>query len=80
MRFKLNGSIYEKNLVDMPPSLNVGDTLTLRYLNGHEDYFLSPHENPIYPDMILIVMFLMLSFAALYQAKKLTSNQKSLLK
>jgi len=52
LKFKLNGSNYDKKLDGQINvlTLHPGDTITLKYLAGHEDNFLFPNEDPLFWD------------------------------
>lgn len=71
IKFKMDGRIYNKRLSgNVTNSLNVGDSIQLKYLKGYEGHFLFPDENPVTWSIIAILLFPALGIACLYYAFK----------
>jgi uncharacterized BrkB/YihY/UPF0761 family membrane protein len=71
IKFKMDGRIFDKRLSgNVNSSVNVGDTIQLKYLKGYEGHFLFADENPMSWDILAIAIALFLGIACLYYAFK----------
>jgi hypothetical protein len=71
IKFRMDGKIYDKRLDgNINTSMNVGDSIQLKYLRGYEGHFLFADENPMSWDIAVIVMAFLIGIACLYYASK----------
>jgi hypothetical protein len=65
LKFKLNNNnIYT---INRDGNFYSGEKIQLRYLEGYEDTFLFPNQNPdLYTDIICAIMFLSMGVACVY--------------
>jgi hypothetical protein len=67
IKFECNGRAYDIK-VYAHGNYHVGDTLTLKYLEGYENNFLLANENPSYTSIFLILLLMALGIYSVHYA------------
>ena len=74
LKFILNNSTYDKRLNgNVNGDFYIGEKIQLLYLQGYEDNFLFPEENPTFTICFCFIAFLSLGVGCIYYAIR---NQK----